>query len=54
MSRNNYLMSDLYIGSFILWLAVETYGINMSFKCNYVCNSQKMYQPVEAAKQAVQ
>lgn len=39
MSLNNYVMSDLYIGSFILWLSVETYGINMSFKCNYVLNS---------------
>lgn len=39
MSLNNYVMSDLYIGSFILWLSVETYGINMSFKRNYVLNS---------------
>lgn len=39
MSLNNYVMSDLYIGSFILWLSVETYGINMSFKHNYVLNS---------------
>lgn len=39
MSLNNYVMSDLYTGSFILWLAVETYGINMSLKCNCVRNS---------------